>query len=180
MSTSDEVLLEAKFIPNVRRYWLFSGIIVLLATIIGIPLLLLWIPLGIHFTQKYLDRMECILTRKTLVLRKGIFNRIEKTVPLEKITDLGLQQGPIMRYYGVHNLTVETAGQSAVGALLSICGIENVTDFREAVLEQRDKLYAKEQKKEAMATDENRAEPSMALLEEIRDILKRIEEKVGE
>jgi len=32
---------------------------------------------------------------------KGIFNRVEKTVPLEKITDVGLEQGPVMRYLGL-------------------------------------------------------------------------------
>jgi len=34
--------------------------------------------------------MECYLTGTDLKVNKGMFVRVEKTIPLEKITDLGI------------------------------------------------------------------------------------------
>ena len=91
-------------------------------------------------TKRYLDRMDCELTDKSLKVKKGIMVRIEKTIPLEKTTDMGMVQGPIMRIFDLHQLTVETAGQSGTGALVSLTGILDAKAFREAVLTQREKV----------------------------------------
>ena len=108
---SDETIIAtAEFDPATRTYWLLNGIILLCLTVVGIPLLALWIPLGLILTGRYLARMECVLTNKTLKVGKGILTRVEKTIPLEKITDMGMVQGPIMRAMGLHKLSVETAG----------------------------------------------------------------------
>tara|TARA_B110000495_G_scaffold177456_1_gene169533 strand:- start:276 stop:821 length:546 start_codon:yes stop_codon:yes gene_type:complete len=166
-------LRRAEFNSKVCIYWLLSVAILLTVTIIGIPLLLLWFPIGLALTKRYLDRMECLLTEKALKVKKGIFVRIEKTIPLEKITDMGMVQGPIMRYFDLHTLTVETAGQSGQGALVSLTGIIDAKLFREAVLNQRESISNASQS----APEAARQEPSEAnpLLSEIRDSLLRIE-----
>ena len=69
-----------------------------------------------------------------------MFFKEEKSIPLEKITDVGLSQGPIMRMFGLYRLSFETAGQSGHGALVSLLGVENASEFREAILEQKDNL----------------------------------------
>ncbi len=51
---------------------------------------MIWLPLGTYFTRRYLSRMECYLTGTDLKVNKGMFVRVEKTIPLEKITDLGI------------------------------------------------------------------------------------------
>jgi len=171
-------LRKAEFNTKVCSYWLLSGTIAFCVSIIGIPLLLLWIPLGQLFTRRYLASMECILTSKALKVKKGIFVRIEKTIPLEKITDMGMVQGPIMRHYDLHCLTVETAGQSGPGALVSLTGIKNAVEFRESVLTQRDAVSDhgdKSKTTEAPQNDENQTQ----LLREIRDSLKNIENHLG-
>lgn len=172
MKTSQPIVIEkAEFNPNVRKYWLLNGGFALLVTIIGIPLIPLWYLLGMWITGRYLSRMECILTQKTLIVRKGVLNRVEKTVPLEKITDLGLMQGPLMRLWNLHALTVETAGQSGPGSLVKLHGIMDVEEFRDTVLTQRDRLMASSGQKmdthEVIATEEN----SLTLLREMRDAL---------
>jgi len=168
---------KAEFNSKVCTYWLLSGALILCYTIVGIPLLLLWFPIGLVFTKRYLDRMECLLTEKTLKVRKGILVRVEKTIPLDKITDMGMVQGPIMRHFDLHKLTVETAGQSGPGALVSLTGIKDVKTFREAVLNQRDAIAAASSK----STSETRRQASSdenSLLSEIRDSLLRIEVKL--
>ena len=167
-------LRKAQFNPKVCTYWLSSGALVLTATVVGIPLLLLWFPIGFVFTKRYLDRMECLLTEKALKVKKGMFVRTEKTIPLEKITDMGMVQGPVMRHFDLHTLTVETAGQSGEGALVSLTGIEDAKSFREAVLNQRDVISAPSSRS---TPADVRTEPlgASSLLSEIRDSLLRIE-----
>ncbi len=168
---------KAEFDTKVCTYWLLSGAAILTSTIVGIPLLLLWFPIGLVFTKRYLDRMDCQLTDRALKVKKGIFVRVEKTIPLEKITDMGMVQGPIMRYFNLHRLTVETAGQSGQGALVSLTGIIDAKSFREAVLNQRDFVSAASSQSAPEAVSQ---EPSDAnsLLSEIRDSLLRIEAKL--
>ena len=170
---SDEsYLISADFNPQVCLYWLLSGALALTISIVGIPLLLLWLPLGFVFTKQYLDRMECLLTEKSLKVKKGILVRVEKTIPLEKITDMGLVQGPIMRHFDLHTLIVETAGQSGPGALVSLTGITDAKAFRERVLEQRDRHSTPASSTEVLSHESSNT-PS--LLAEIRDSLRRIE-----
>ena len=179
MSKETRIIRRAEFNAKVCTYWLLSGALIFCYTIVGIPLLLLWFPIGLVFTKRYLDRMECLLTEKALKVRKGILVRVEKTIPLDKITDMGMVQGPIMRHFDLYKLTVETAGQSGQGALVSLTGIKEAKSFREAVLAQRDAMAA------ASSQSTPEAGPSgvidaNALLAEIRDSLLRIEGKLGE
>ncbi len=174
--SSEQDIREAEFNPKVCVYWLLGGAILLTVTVVGIPLLLLWFPIGTAMTKRYLDRMECILTDKALKVRKGIFIRVEKTIPLEKITDMGMVQGPIMRFFELHTLTVETAGQSGDGSLVSLTGIVNAPGFREAVLNQREaQAAAKSSVSPSQSLDEIGFSDSNSLLTEIRDSLVRIE-----
>jgi len=177
----ETLIRSASFNPKVCQYWLLSGVIICLVTVIGIPFLLFWIPLGLLLTRRYLEKMECSLYTRSLVVKKGILTQTEKTIPLEKITDLGLVQGPIMRSFGIHTLSVETAGQSSSGALISLTGIEDVLDFREDVLNQRDRIEASADSDGDSPADVTARKGNEALiLGEIRDILQRIERRLEE
>ena len=174
--SNENIIQRAEFSPKVCTYWLLSGAVVFTMTIVGIPLLLLWFPIGYAITRRYLARMECVLTDKALKVRKGIFVRVEKTIPLEKITTMGMVQGPIMRFFDLHTLTVETAGQSGVGSLVSLTGIVQAPDFRESVLNQRESQSVTQATVETTQTDNKQLDASGdAILSEIRDTLVRIE-----
>ena len=176
--TDEKIIQTATFNSEVCTYWLLSGIIVLTCTIVGIPLILLWVPLGLYFTGRYLEKMECILTSKALKVKKGILVRVEKTIPLEKITDMGMIQGPIMRHFGLHTLTVETAGQSGPGSLVSLTGIVDAEAFRETVLNQRDTSSTSPAER-SPTTDPTLGQNSTnEILVEIRDSLLRLEQAV--
>ncbi len=176
----DRVLWEAEFDRRVRVYWLLSGAWILAVTILGIPLIPIWFAVGLAVTEHYLKRMRCVLTEKSLAVGKGILFRVEKTVPLDKITDVGLAQGPLMRHFGLETLTVETAGQSSQGALLKLIGVVETRRFRDAVLRQRDAVAAA-RAEEALAPSGSRvadAVPEAAILTDIRDTLHRIERRL--
>jgi len=176
---NDRVLQEAEFNPKVCTYWLLSGGFILLVCIITIPLLPLWFIFGTLITRKYLEHISCTLTDRTLIVKKGWLNRVEKTIPLEKITDLALLQGPIMRAMDLHGLSVETAGSSgsnASGALVSLVGIVEVMGFRDTVLAQRDRIVGAAP---AAAPADGGDQSQRDVLEDIRDSLHRIEQIVS-
>ncbi|ABV88498.1 PH domain-containing protein [Shewanella pealeana] len=163
---------QAEFASNLGQYWLTPFAIILTLSVVGIPLLLLWLPIGSIFTRRYIDNMSTELTDRKLIVRKGIFTRTENSVPLDKITDMALIQGPLMRVFKLHKLTIETAGQSGAGALLNLTGIINAADFRSLVLKQKEKLS---QIDPVAQQDENNEANVVSLLQEISDTLKRIE-----
>lgn len=179
-----KVLREASFDPKLPTYLLLSGTIVLVVLIVTIPLAVVYFIVGRFFINRYVERMSCTLTERTLEIRKGLINRVESTIPLEKITDLQMIQGPIMRAMGLHGFKVETAGQSSGpnGSLVSLIGIVDAPGFREAVLDQRDAQA--EGRGRATASPAAAASPELAgesvvgLLTEIRSSLHRVEKSL--
>jgi putative membrane protein len=75
-----------------------------------------------------------------------------------------------MRRMGLKGLQVETAGQSGAGsALVKIVGLANTDAFRDAALDQRDKVTERIAESAPGATD------ATTLLEQIHQTLLRIE-----
>ena len=166
-----------EFDSRVPTYWLVSSLVLLMIIVVGIPFIPFWILFGMMYYRKYLASMECVLTEKSLKVKKGLLTRVEKTVPLEKIMDMGLVQGPMMRDFGLYQLSVETAGQSAPGDDVALVGIVDAKGFREAVLLQRESLVASASSagSEVVPVSGERGSGSDVVLGEIRDSLLRIE-----
>lgn len=187
-TTRDRVLVEAEFNRKVRSYWLLSGAILCVVTVVGIAVLPFWLLLGHLLTERYLKRMTCTLTERSLKVTRGIMVRREMTVPLDKITDVGLVEGPIMRLMDLQAVKIETAGQATAGAAVQLVGIMNARQFRDQVLAQRDEVSSHPAAHRSMgAGDSEGAGPvaiggstadTGALLTEIRDALIRIEERL--
>ncbi|GIU33643.1 PH domain-containing protein [Shewanella schlegeliana] len=173
MQNSQETSIkQASFANNLGQYWLTPFAIVLTLSVVGIPLLLLYLPLGSILTRRYIDNMSTELTDRKLIVRKGIFTRTENSVPLDKITDMALIQGPLMRIFKLHKLTIETAGQSGAGALLNLTGINDAAEFRSLVLAQKERLT---QQESLTVKNESHAPDVISVLQEISATLKRIE-----
>ncbi len=182
------VLWEADFEPKLKSYYLWSTTVVLCLTIVGIPFAILYFLIGSVLVKKHIENLGCSLSERTLDIKKGILNKTESTIPLEKITDLQMFQGPIMRYFGLHGFKVETAGQSSGpgGSLVNMIGIVDAVAFRKAVLEQRDRFNKGDQSAGASASAGGAegavgsGEDTREILAEIRDVLVRIESKMGD
>ncbi|MEE4300269.1 MAG: PH domain-containing protein [Pseudomonadales bacterium] len=170
----NEVLCEGEIDRAVKRYWLTNGTIVCVLTGVLIPLIPIYLIVGSLLIDRWLANLRCTLTTRHLEIRKGVLNRVESTIPLARITDLQLYQGPLMRLFGLQGFRVETAGQSsgATGYLVNIVGLKAAADFREAVLDQRDRLEAQAP---ANAPEDGSQQDMMSLGREIRDALLRIE-----
>lgn len=184
----DRVLVEAEFNRKVRSYWLLTGSIVCVVTVVGIALLPIWLLVGHFLTERYLKGITCTLTERSLKVTRGLLVRNEMTVPLDKITDVGLVEGPIMRLMDLQAVKIETAGQSTAGAAVQLVGIVNTRQFRDQVLAQRDAVSGGRTPSQNRISDDaspvagvaptSETVATQALLAEIRDALVRIENRL--
>ncbi len=178
MKDRSPVIKQADIKPEVIRYHLWGIVIFSVVTVVGILLLPITWSLSKYLLERYYQRLEVVLTRRDLKVRRGIISVEEKSIPLEQITDLALNQGPLMRLFDIKGMRVETAGQSSEGALVTVTGIADVDDFRDAVLDQRDRIS--DDSEPAKPPAQPKADDNTALLTDIRDSLKRIESHLAD
>ena len=104
-----------------------------------------------------------------------MFFKVEKTIPLENIQDLTFIENPILNYFELKILKVETAGNSgSQGADMKLVGIIDSTEFKKKVLHQRELLKTNPA---IISTIDPSNDRSVALLEEIRDLLRDLSKK---
>lgn len=184
MARQKRVLREAEISPRAVNYGVTGIAVVFLGAVVTIPLLPAAVLFGGWYYRRYYRSLSVTLTTRELIVRRGVWVKTESTVPLEKVTDVGMVQGPIMRRYGVKGLRIETAGQTGASGigLLNIIGIVDADDFRDAVLDQRDRVSDREDGL-APSSESPTAPPSadpardgemIELLREIRDHVSRI------
>ena len=142
LAMSEAVLLKAEFNPRIRHYYFASVSLILLVSVVTIPLLLLWaLGWGQWVCRKRYESLRCELTARHLRFAKGHFFKTEKTIPLENIQDLTFIDNPILRWFDLRILKVETAGNSSsTGADMQLVGIMEAADFKEQVMEARDRF----------------------------------------
>ncbi|MES2320713.1 MAG: PH domain-containing protein [Pseudomonadota bacterium] len=169
MTTPDEAF-HAKINPLIKPFLVVQIGCVMLMTIIGIPVAILWfLGLGRWWAQHYYDKLECHLSDKTLRYRKGILVQVEKTIPLENIQDVTFVEGPILRHFHLSTLKFETAGSSAGQASdMHLTGIVDAHDFRNRILAARDALKQRQRGDTTVASD--------AQTEALRGIERKLDE----
>ena len=171
-----DTILEAQFDHGIAAYERWKGAGFLLITGVGIPLIPFWLLLSLWYGPEFLQRLSARLTTHALEMRKGVFFRSESTIPLNRITDLRMHDGPLMRHYKLRGMKVETAGQSgSTGSEGDLMGVTDAAEFRDAVLRQRQKVLDAEQSADSPAP--GGAGGVADILGEIRDILARMEAK---
>ena len=62
------------------------------------------------------DATWYVMSGRSLRIRRGIWVLREMTITFENVQNLKVTQGPLMRYFGIKNLVVETAGAAAPSA----------------------------------------------------------------
>jgi len=171
-----KIIHQAEFNPKICKYILVYVALILFITIIGIPLLLVWfLGVGQSISKRYYQNLRCHLSEQHLEFKKGVFFKVEKTIPLENIQDLTFIENPILNYFDLKILKVETAGNSgSQGADMKLVGIINSGEFKKKVLHQRELLKTAPS---IISTSEPLNDRSVALLEEIRDLLRDINSK---
>lgn len=168
-------LFEATFEPRLKTYINVLVIGTLVLTVAGILLIPVWLIAGRAYLDRYFENLFCELTTRALHFKKGVLFTTERTIPLDKVQDLTFREGPILRYFGLSSLKIETAGQSASSeADMKLLGIVDAHKFRQMVMEQRDEITFNRSVDSSKSVVEHPLEP---LLKEISETLKRIEKR---
>lgn len=141
-NSEGKIIEKAGFNPILKVYILLYVGFFLIISVIGIPIALAWfLGLGQWYSKHYFEKLECTLTDKNLKFKKGIIVQFEKTIPLENIQDISFIEGPLLRYFSLCILKIETAGGSAHYAnTMNLVGIIDAAHFRLKVMELRNLL----------------------------------------
>lgn len=176
-SSKSKQLFEASFEPRIKTYIHASVIITMVLTVFGIILIPFWLIAGSYYLNRYFDNLYCELTTRALHFKKGVLFTTERTIPLDKIQDLTFKEGPLLRYFGLSSLMIETAGNSAANMTdMKLIGIVDAPRFRKMVIEQRDEITYNRGGRgdDGAASVEHPLKP---ILLEISETLKRLEKK---
>jgi putative membrane protein len=169
---SPKLIREADFSPKIETYILLYVGLILLLTVIGIPLLLIWLlGFGKYISSRYYENLKCQLTDRHLIFSKGVFFKVEKTIPLENIQDLTFVQNPILNLLDLRILKIETAGGGhSHESDMKLIGITDSEGFKQDVLNQREEVRMKTERIQNSELDTNE---TLEVLKEIRDLLKK-------
>ena len=178
----EKALLEAEFETKLKAYWFLQLLLIFVATVVGIVLVPFWVlGWGQWWAKRRFENLRCTLYEHSLVVKRSVLFKVEKTIPLDKIQDLTVREGPLLRAFGLRSLKIETAGQSSPQgqAEADLVGVTDPRGFRDRVLRQKDRmlgLAAPPRPSEPEPVAESSVE---GLLTEIRDLLRTIAARGG-
>lgn len=167
--TPPTLLLRGTFSQKLRIYLFCYFTAVIAATVVGIVVLPIWLVIGPYWVKRYHAALRCEVTDRNVVIGKGLLFRRELTIPLDKIQDISIREGPLLSAFGLLQLRIETAGQSSSPGGKSdadLVGLIDARTLRDRILEQRDVLAVPD----AAPIDSDRQ-----ILTDMRDALLRIE-----
>lgn len=161
----NDIIASAEFKRSIIIYsWLMTNL-VLISTVVGILFLIIWVPFGWIVHMKQFQNMSCELTERGIKIRKGWIFKAQQNIPLDKLTDISIHEGPLLNIFGIVRISIETAGATP----FMLLGLNKATtsQFRDIVMRQRDLLSGAQviNVQEGQSND---------VLVEIRDILKQI------
>lgn len=182
--------LEAELDPKTTNYIFWWVLFFFTVVVISIPLIpFMIIVYFAWYRPRYKDFHSLKLTEKSVEINRGVVFRSQTILPLDRITDVSINQGPLMRRYGIYGITVETAGQTQTQGAANMVGVMNPYAFRDAVMKNVELSKTASGSAEAgpasaqvtsqyrASTDVTVSDQSLELLAEIRDILQRMEQK---
>ena len=161
-------IMAVEFDRKIIVYWWIMANLGLLVTFVGIIAMVVWIPFGWIVHKKQYAHMSGALTARSINMRMGWLFKKQQNIPLDKLTDVSIHEGPILNAFGVVRMQFETAG----AAPFILTGVKNSDQFRALVLQQRDSLVSAPQQS-APSDDSN------DVLVEIRDILQQINANIS-
>ena len=142
--------------------WFFFSLIIVLGTFLGLyfgggnkttalivlfsvgGVVVVWYILWIIYLSYYYKSMIYQLKGNEMIVRRGVFQKIEKNVPFRAVTNLAIFRSLFDRMFGIGTIRLHTAGYS--GTSLPEENIEGLVNYQEVY----DKLIAKIRPLQAM------------------------------
>lgn len=90
------------------------------------------------YTKQFVNGLQYELDGDTVRINEGVFTLQRKAIPLDRITDIMLTQGVIMRWFGIWQLDVQTASLGSMGGPEgTLYGIAEPKHVRDTLLAAR-------------------------------------------
>ena len=178
--------------PKIKKlYWIYFALTVIFSVISwSLPLALLipastsylaifaWIPtlaIAVFFAAwlgKYYNSIEYVIEPEKLIARRGVWWKVESSVPLTKVNNVKWKQGPLQRFLGLASLEFHTAAMGTPIPEISFSHLssEDADKIRKEILIRLGKTFAGEQ-------EENIVKVLKGLLNEAKTIRKLLQEK---
>ena len=118
--------------------WLF-GVGIIVAVVHAVTL-------GPWLAKKQAEALKYWLDGGTLRVDQGVFFLKRKSIPLDRVTDIVLTQGPLMRWCGIWGLQVQTAGTGQAVPEATLYGLTDVDRMRDHLLAARDQAVSERKK----------------------------------
>lgn len=142
--------------------WFFFTLIIVLGTFLGLyfggdnkptalivlfsvgGVIVVWYIFWVIYLSYYYKSMIYQLKENEMIVRRGVFHKIEKNVPFRAVTNLAIFRSLFDRMFGIGTIRLHTAGYS--GTPLPEENIEGLVNYQEVY----DKLIAKIRPLQAM------------------------------
>jgi len=94
-------------------------------------------------------RFSYRITPKQIVIQKGVFNRQNRSIPIERVQNIQVERNLVARLLGVARVKIVTAGSSATEGTLEYVGLNDAHEIRRAV-----RTFQREEEDDAPKADE--------------------------
>lgn len=84
------------------------------------------------FVTQYL-RFRYAVTSDEIVIHKGVFTYQHRNIPIERIQNIEIEQGPIPRLFGTARVKIETAGSRSTEGVIEFVDLEEARRIRTTV-----------------------------------------------
>jgi len=160
------------FLPN----FAFTLLLIILGSVLlGLLIfILIWARLYYKTVVYHLNETE-------MTWKRGVWFRKTGIVPYNRITNIDIVQGPLMRAFGISHLKIQTAGFSGKGdSEISIEGIHEPEPLRQLIMDfVRNKAVSSESVCTEYDAEKTPSNADMnALVQEVREIRRLLEKKV--
>jgi membrane protein YdbS with pleckstrin-like domain len=104
-------------------------VLAILAVIVIVPVIVFFVWVGLYYKSMWYELRDDEMSWK-----RGVWFRTTGIVPYNRITNLDVKQGPVMRVLGISTLAVQTAGYSGQAVPeIRIEGMEHAEELRELI-----------------------------------------------
>lgn len=78
-------------------------------------------------------RFSYRITPKQIVIQKGVFNRKNRSIPIERVQNIQIEQNLFARLFGLAKVKIETAGSSSTEGSLEYVKLDGAREIRQVV-----------------------------------------------
>lgn len=146
MNPTQEIQIQRE---RAARY--FSNSDTLMLVIVGVPTLGLgflaafiyrkWI--APQFTARQAEALRYWIEGNTLRIDEGVYFKRQAAIPLDRVTDVVLYQGPLLRHMEMWSIRIQTAGMGHAAAEGVLHAVAHPEEVRDELIAARDRAVGR-------------------------------------